>query len=142
MHACIYSCSVIIICSSFSLLILCFFFLFGIFVSSLSITEKERRHRFIAVVFFFSLALSFSSAENTSCCCIYAYINQKKCERWRAFFFLYWPNLALILILSWFFYSLLHMPTYKNRPCIYIYYTNKKESSMVYIRERCIIIYP
>jgi hypothetical protein len=34
----------------------------------------------------------------------------------------------------------LHMPTYKNRVCIYIH-THKKESTIVYIEERCTILY-
>jgi hypothetical protein len=58
----------------------------------------------------------------------------------RFFFLLYWPNLAPTLLLSWFFYSLLRMPTYKNRVCIYIH-TYQKESSVVYIQERCTILY-
>jgi len=117
-----YSCSVIIICSLFS---------------SFSISSfrpyrekrKKRKHRFYWSCLF-SLSLSFP-AENTSCFCIYIYINQKICECSRAVFSspsssLYWPNLEPTL----FYYSDSSIPTYKNRVCIYTY---KKKSSVVYI---------
>ncbi len=71
---------------SYHRLFIIFFFSLSLFVdiffSSLSIAEKEKKASFYCCCLF-SLFLSFS-AENTSCFCIYIYINQKKCERLRA----------------------------------------------------------
>ena len=79
MHTSFYSCSVIIVCSTFSLryLFLCWYLLFVLIDH-----RKERRHYFTAVVF----SCSSLPVENTSCLYIYIYINQK-CERLRLSFF-------------------------------------------------------
>jgi hypothetical protein len=76
-YVCFYSRSVIIVCSSFSLSLL-----ISSFRPYRSQKRRKKTHHFIAVVFSL-FSLSFS-AENTSCFCIYIYINQKKCERLRA----------------------------------------------------------
>jgi len=139
MHVCFYPCSVIIICSSFSFLFLFSLRFLSLYWYLLFVLIDHRKGKKAS---YYCCCLFSLSAENTSCFCTYIYINQKKCECLRAvfFFFLYWPNLAPTLLLSWFFYSLLHMPTYKNRVCIYIH-THKKESTMVYIEGRCTILY-
>lgn len=154
MHIDFYSCSVINICSSSFSLSLFLALLLSLALSSgiffflfLSIREIERKHRIIPVVFSFSLSLFLLlslSQPKILPASVHTHIYQSEEMRvltHRFFFFsLYWPNLAPILLLSWFFYSLLHMPTYKNRVCIYIH-THKKESNQsVYIEERCTIL--
>ncbi len=130
----IYLCALFLF--SYHYLFIIFFFL-GIVFSSLSRKEKKRKHRFYWSCLF-SLSLSFP-AENTSCFCIYIYINQKICECSRAVFSspsssLYWPNLEPTL----FYYSDSSIPTYKNRVCIYTY---KKKSSVVYIYKSIVRFY-
>jgi len=101
------------------------------------IEKREKKKASVLLVLSF-LSLSFS-AENTSCFCIYIYINQKICECSHAVFSspsssLYWPNLESTL----FYYFDSSIPTYKNRVCIYI---QKGIISGIYIQEHCTILY-
>ncbi len=94
------------------------------------IEKREKKKASVLLVLSF-LSLSFS-AENTSCFCIYIYINQKICECSHAVFSspsssLYWPNLESTL----FYYFDSSIPTYKNRVCIYI---QKEIISSIYTR--------
>ena len=157
MHVCFYFCSVINICSSFSS-----FSLLSPFLSLSRLVSSFYSYRsdkwkesiillLLSFLFLFSLSFSlffffFFSQPKILPASVHTHIYQSEemrvltRRRFFFFFFLYWPNLAPILLLSWFFYSLLHMPTYKNRVCVYIH-THKKESMpSIYIEEQCTIL--
>ena len=112
--------------------------------SSRPYRSPKRKGSIISLLLSFFISLSiFLSRKYFLLLYIHTYIYTYQSEEVRTlthrsyfFFFTRWPNLAPPLLLSWLFYSLLHMHMYKNRVCIYIYiYTHKKESSVVYIQE-------
>jgi hypothetical protein len=149
-YSCMYA-SILVQLSSFvhhflfSLFLFAFFLFIGIFFSSLSIREKEKKASYYSCCLFSSLSLFFSlSRKYFLLLYIYTYISiRRSASAYAPFFFsLYWPNLAPTLLLSWCFYSLLYTCLRTRIECVYTYTRTKRNQRWyIYINERCTILY-
>jgi hypothetical protein len=114
------------------------FFLLGIFFFVLIKREIERKKATIILL----VLCFFLSQPKILPASVYTYISIRRYTNTRVPFFL----LILCLVLAKFGADIiLHpdssIPTYKNRVCIYTSIHTKKKSSVVYIREHCMILY-